>query len=256
VKRLTIIHTNDMHGRLGPSAAERLRALIGANPGALILDAGDAISAGNLAFRLGGEPILSLMSDLGYAAMTLGNRETHPRREIFPKKIDRARFPLLCGNAEAKHGAAFPPQPSVLLEREGIRIGIFGVTVPMFTRKQWSASLCDYWFAPPFAAAERLTAELRPQVDLLIALTHIGFQEDVPLAEGLPMLDLVIGGHSHTDLDAPQWAGSVPVLTARAFAYYAGVAELELDEKGPRLVGWRKVPLRDDAPPVPAPWRA
>lgn len=252
MKRLTIIHTNDMHGRLGPSASERLRALIAEHPGALIVDAGDAISAGNLGFRLGGEPILSLMSDLGYAAMTLGNRETHPRKEIFPKKIDRARFPLLCANAEAKQGAAFPPQPSVLLERAGIRIGLFGITVPMFTRKQWSASLCDYWFAPPFPVAERVAAELRPQVELLIALTHIGFQEDVPLAERLPSLDLVIGGHSHTDLDAPAWAGKVPVLTARAFAYYAGVAEVEVGEEGARLVGWRKVPLRDDAPPARA----
>src|SRR5262245_14157292 len=137
-RRLTVIHTNDMHGRLGEGAAARLRELVAAHPDSLLLDAGDAISAGNLGVRIGGEPILSLMTEMGYDAMTMGNRETHPRREIFPRKIDGARFPILCANAEGRPGAPFPPRPSLVLERAGIRIGLFGVTVPMFTRKQWS----------------------------------------------------------------------------------------------------------------------
>nr|MDQ3725432.1 hypothetical protein [Actinomycetota bacterium] len=70
------------------AAAERLRRLKEEHPGALLLDAGDAVSAGNLGFRPGGEPVLEAMTELGYAAMCLGNRETHPRKEIFPYKID------------------------------------------------------------------------------------------------------------------------------------------------------------------------
>src|SRR5690242_18578379 len=105
-----------MHGRLNPGLAMRLSELAAGHPGALLLDAGDAISAGNLGFRVGGEPILSLMSELGYTAMTLGNRETHPRREIFPRKLNGARFPILCANAEARNGAAFPARPSLVVE--------------------------------------------------------------------------------------------------------------------------------------------
>jgi 2',3'-cyclic-nucleotide 2'-phosphodiesterase (5'-nucleotidase family) len=245
MRRLTLIHTNDLHGRLDERAAARLRDLKAAHSGALMLDAGDAISAGNLGVRLGGEPVLVRMSDLGYAAMTLGNRETHPRKECFPRKVQSVRFPLLCGNAHAKNGAPLPVRPWVVLEVEGTRVGVFGVTVPMFTRKQWTQSLCDYWFSPPDQAAATAAAALRPEVDVLIGLTHIGLRRDLALAEALPVLDLVIGGHSHSDLEAPRWAGGVPVVQAYAFGFYAGVPELEVGPAGCVLRSWRRVPLRE-----------
>lgn len=245
---LTIIHTNDLHGRLTPPAAARLRELVASRPGAVLLDAGDAVSAGNLGFRPGGEPVLSLMSELGYEAMTLGNRETHPRREIFPRKIDRARFSLLCANIEARGNAPLPVRPSVLVERGGARLAVFGLTVPMFTRRQWSQSLCDYWFSPPIETAERLYPQLRREADLVIALTHLGFRQDLELAARLPELDLIVGGHSHTDLDEPVWVGRVPVLQARAFGFFAGVAELQFSGGVSELVAWRKVALRAPRP--------
>ena len=250
---LVLIHTNDTHGRLQPPVTDRLRQVVEEHPGALLLDAGDAISAGNLGFRVGGEPVLETMSGLGYHAMCLGNRESHPRREIFPLKIDRARFPIISANAVAKGDAPLPVQPHVVLARGGVRIGVFGVTVPMFTRKQWSQPLCDYWFDDPVKAAKEQVAALRPQVDLLVALTHIGYKQDEALAAACPELDLLIGGHSHTDLEAPAWIGGVPVLQARAFGFYAGIARLAREpetgaERGWRLVSWEKRPLRPDAP--------
>src|SRR4051812_34263923 len=105
---MLIIHTNDMHGRQTPAVLERVRRLREEFPGALLLDAGDAVTAGNLGFRPGGEPVLEAMSEAGYQAMCLGNRETHPRKEILPKKLDRARFPLLSANMIAKGGAPLP----------------------------------------------------------------------------------------------------------------------------------------------------
>ena len=251
---LTIIHTNDTHGRLGAErgpaavARERLRALLAEHPGALYLDAGDTVTAGNLGFRPGGEPVLELLSDLGCVAMTLGNRETHPRKECFPLKVNRARHPLLSANLVAKGSAPAPVQPHVLLEREGVRIGIFGVTVPMFTRKQWSQPLCDYWFDDPLKTAREQARLLRPQVDVLIALTHLGYRQDQTVAAACPELDLLIGGHSHTDLTEPTWVGGVPILQARSHAYYAGIARLELQNGRGRLLSWEKRALRDDLP--------
>jgi 2',3'-cyclic-nucleotide 2'-phosphodiesterase (5'-nucleotidase family) len=252
---LVIIHTNDTHGRLAGSqggkplpVAERLRTLLAEFPGAIYLDAGDTVSAGNLGVRLGGEPALEVLNDLGVAAMCLGNRETHPRKELFPRKVDRARFPLLSANMVAKGDAPLPVQPHVILERNGLRVGVFGVSVPMFTRKQWSQPLCDYWFDDPLQAAREQVAELRPQVDVLVALTHIGYRLDQELARENQELDLLIGGHSHTDLAEPTWVGSVPVLQARAHGFYAGIARMQVDADGARLVFWEKRPLRDDIP--------
>ena len=54
----------------------------------------------------------------------------------------------------------------------------------------------------------------------------------------------MIGGHSHTDLEAPRWVGEVPVLQARAFAFFAGIARMEVMDGRARLVGWEKRALR------------
>lgn len=245
---LTIIHTNDMHGRLLPAAAERLRTLRGEHPGALMLDAGDAISAGNLGVRLGGEPILELMGEIGYQAMTLGNRETHPRKELFPRKVDKAPFPLLCANIVPKNEAPNPTVPSVILEAGGVRVALFGVTVPMFTRKQWSQCLCDYWFDPPIDKACEMAEALRAQADVVVALTHIGVRQDEALAERGPAVDLIIGGHSHTDLQAPLLVKGLPILQARSHAFFAGVATLRVDDGPVTLAGWEKVALRPTPP--------
>jgi 2',3'-cyclic-nucleotide 2'-phosphodiesterase (5'-nucleotidase family) len=249
---LTFIHTNDTHGRFAPlpreewpPPARRLQALLHDHPHAVLLDAGDAVTAGNLGFRIAGEPALEVMSDLGYQAMCVGNRESHPRREIFPRKLAHARFPILCANLVGREEVPLPVQPHVVLERSGWRIGVFGVSVQMFTRKQWASALCDYWFDPPLDAARREVKLLRPQVDLLIALTHIGLREDLRLAEACPELDLVIGGHSHTELEQPERVGPVSVVQARAFAFSAGLGRFERTSGRPRLVTWTKVPLRD-----------
>lgn len=241
---LIVVHTNDTHGRMQPPVTERLRELLSSLPGAIYLDAGDTVTAGNLGFRPGGEPALTALTDLGCRAMCLGNRETHPRKEIFPHKVDRAGFPLLSANLIAKSDAQSPAVPHVILNERGIKIGIFGLTVQMFRRKQWSQPLCDYWFDDPFTVGRRKVDELRPQVDVLIALTHLGHRQDLTLAAALPDLDLVIGGHSHTDLNEPVWAAGVPVLQAKSHGFYAGIARLTVDETGCQLNTWEKHPLR------------
>ena len=74
---LHILHTNDFHNHFSPAQAETVRRAKDGLNDVLLLDAGDAVSAGNVGVRPGGEPILTRMSDAGYDAMTLGNREFH-----------------------------------------------------------------------------------------------------------------------------------------------------------------------------------
>jgi 2',3'-cyclic-nucleotide 2'-phosphodiesterase (5'-nucleotidase family) len=239
---LTLIHTNDMHGRLLPPAAARLASLLAEHPGAVYLDAGDAVSAGNLGCRLSGEPILREMTRLGCRAMALGNRETHPRKEFFPKKIADAGFPVLCANLRARDGLPLPTVPHVVLAAGPVTLGVFGLCLPMFTRDQWSAPLCDYYFADPLEAAREELLLLRGQVDMLCALTHLGYRRDLELAAACPGLDVIIGGHSHTELEAPDNSRGVPVLQARSHAMLCGIATLE---PGRGLVAWETRPLRE-----------
>jgi 2',3'-cyclic-nucleotide 2'-phosphodiesterase (5'-nucleotidase family) len=184
------------------------------------------------------------MSELGYDAMTVGNRESHPRREIFPRKLEGARFPVLCGNLTARPGAPVPTRPWVALNRGGVRVAVMGLTVPMFTRKMWSQALCDYLYESPLQTARALAAELRPQCDLLIALTHIGLREDEALAAAVPEIDLIVGGHTHADLAAPVKVGGTSILHTTAYAFSVGRACLERGAGRWQVAAWDRLLLR------------
>lgn len=243
---LWLFHTNDFHGRLTPERAAVLGRFRRAHPESLLLDAGDAVSAGNLGFRPGGEPVLRQMSELGYDAMTIGNRESHPRRELFARKLAGARFPLLCANLTARPGAPVPTQPWVIIERAGVHAAVMGLTVPMFTRKMWSQALCDYLYESPVETARALARELRPRCDLLIALTHLGLREDEALAAAVPQIDLIVGGHTHADLDAPVRVRNCTIVHTTAYGFYLGRACLERTAGAWRVVTWDRLPLRGD----------
>lgn len=248
-----IFHTNDFHGRLTDAGADAIRAARAPYPGSLLLDAGDAVSAGNLGFRPSGEPILARMSDAGYDAMTVGNRESHPRRELFPRKLAEARFPILCANVTARPGAELPTKPYVVLEAgesDGVtgraRVAVMGLSVPMFTRKMWTQALCDYFYGDPLATARALVPALREQADVVVALTHIGLQHDERLASSVAGIDLIVGGHTHADLETPRIVSGIPILHTSAYAAYLGRACLEvLPEGGARLLQWSRLPLRE-----------
>ena len=80
--KLTVFHTGDFHNSLDTTKADRLKALKEQTPNSLLLDAGDAIWAGNIYVRPGGEPALRLMSDAGYDAVVAGNESTLPVQNL------------------------------------------------------------------------------------------------------------------------------------------------------------------------------
>lgn len=260
-KSLTLIHTNDFHNRLTEAQANRLRLLrdsVGAN--GLLLDAGDAISSGNVTFRPGGEPILEQMTAIGYDAMTVGNREFHFTRSGFHCKLFRAGFPILCANvrptqtgvgrralgvgenpnafAEAEEG--LPVRPALFRETaSGWRIVIFGLTVPMITERMLARKVSAYVFDAPLSVAAQLVPQLRARYapDLLIALTHIGIAKDRLLAASIPGIDLIIGGHSHDVLEQGERVGETLIVQAGSWGHYFGRIEArqENSEERPRL---------------------
>jgi 2',3'-cyclic-nucleotide 2'-phosphodiesterase (5'-nucleotidase family) len=120
-----------------------------------------------------------------------------------------------------------------------------GLSVPMFTRKMWTQALCDYFFEDPLETARTLVPRLRAEADVVIALTHVGLQRDEQLAREVTGIDLIVGGHTHADLDAPRLVGDVPILHTTAYAAYLGRACVEVRAGGIRLQEWSRLPLRE-----------
>lgn len=240
---LHILHTNDFHNHLTAGQAEQIRQAKAEHENALLLDAGDAVKAGNLGVTHGGEPILTQMSAIGYDAMTLGNREFHIADTLLRAKISRAEFPILCANMRWKEdgGETLPTVPNVVKTMpDGRRVGIFGLTVRMVTEKMAARVVSTFVFDDIVTTARRQIETLRNEVDTLIALTHIGLRDDETLAAACPELDLIVGGHSHIQLDEPKIVNSVPIVQAKSFGHFLGDVTLD----GQTVTG-RLIPLKE-----------
>jgi len=227
---MTILHTNDVHGKWSEAFAQKLRVLKEEHD-ALLLDAGDSIRSGNVAVPVKPEGAWTFMAQAGYDAMTIGNREFHVMPAVFAAKTRGAPCPLLCANVYPKSpGVPLPVQSSLILHHAGLKVGLFGLLVPMVTPRMKSAFLSAYLFHPPLQTARGWVQVLRPQVDLLIALTHIGLTQDRLLAVQEPELDLIIGGHSHTPLSTPEVINGVPIVQAQPFGRGFGMLHWRKDK--------------------------
>jgi 5'-nucleotidase len=226
---VTIFHTADLHNGLTPAAARQLAELKRQHPGALLLDAGDAVAAWNLTYRLRGEPILRIMAEVGYSAMAMGNRESHPLKRGLEQKLRDASFPVLAANVRARR-QLLPEvvRSHVLLSVPGARVGVIGLAPQMVRPTSLWARGTDYVFEDPLAVAPELAGRLREDADLVVCLSHCGETVDRELA-ALPEVDLVLGGHTHT--------ARVLQEPGRALIVYPGhhgshVAKTEISSRG------------------------
>lgn len=229
---LTILHTNDLHGKLSDVVAERIAREKASAEHCLLLDAGDAISSGNIYFRLGGEPVLARMSEIGYDAMAMGNREFHFLGTGLKSKVKLAKFPILCANLRSDLDLGSLVVPSIILDM-GMRIGIFGLTVPMITKRMKVRKLSPFYFEDPIQTAVELVPELRSGCDFLIALTHIGLKADMELARSAPGIDIIVGGHTHAVLHEPEVVGGTTIVQAGSWGRYLG----RVDVRGTHVSG-------------------
>jgi 2',3'-cyclic-nucleotide 2'-phosphodiesterase (5'-nucleotidase family) len=218
---LTILHTNDFHGTLNPPKAAVIREMKdGAPEPCLYFDSGDCIKAGNLGVPLKPEEAWPLLAEARCDASVMGNRETHVLEAAMRAKLNGAKHPVLAANIRTKDGH-FPFQRTLTFDRDGIRIGLVGVMVPMVTERMATKAASAYLWDLPIPTAVNLGHELRESVDVLIALTHIGSKQDQELAEH-GLFDVILGGHSHTVLEQPVQVGRTYVCQGGSHGRYIG----------------------------------
>lgn len=219
---LRILHTNDLHSSLNEAKLQRLAELRADVH--LYFDSGDSIKTGNLGIPRREEPIWREFARLNCTASCLGNRETHVIEAAFKAKVAGAQHPILCANLRKKDGTR-PLPTHLVVETEGVKVGVVGVMVPMVTERMVTQAASAYLWDPPDWVAIEVARELRPQVDLLIALTHIGHRQDLELAEMNAGYDIILGGHSHTMVPTPVKVGKTWVCQGGSHGRFAGVYE-------------------------------
>ncbi|TOG06500.1 bifunctional UDP-sugar hydrolase/5'-nucleotidase UshA [Vibrio parahaemolyticus] len=221
--KLTVLHTNDHHGRFwqnkhgeyGMAARKTLiddlRDEIQAEGGSVLLLSGGDINTGVPESDLqDAEPDFKGMSKIGYDAMALGNHEFDNPLDVLFKQQDWANFPMLSANIYDKKTGKRLFQPYAMFNKQGIKISVIGLTTEDTAKLGNPEFIGQVDFRDPKAEAKELIAELKKteNPDLIFAVTHMGHYEngnrginapgDVALARYLNEgdLDMIVGGHS------------------------------------------------------------
>ncbi|MGP9824057.1 bifunctional metallophosphatase/5'-nucleotidase [Ectopseudomonas khazarica] len=252
---------------------QQRRSAAGEEP-VLLLDGGD-FTMGTLFHTISREmgSELRLMSELGYDAAVIGNHEFDFRPAGLAAMISAAHkvegdalLPLLSSNMRfdpaskaddslQAHFEAGRILPYKLIERGGIRFGLFGLLGNNAVAV--SPMIQPLMFADPVATARETVAKLREEgAEVVILLSHMGVTqqadgswrgEDVELVEQVPGIDIVVGGHSHVALPQPVLVnGHTPVVQAGSEIQYLGELRMTLGDDGVTQVrDYRLHPIDD-----------
>ncbi len=260
-KKLYVMHSSDTHSRIDPlddnpavrnagmGGAARRVALVHRfrteHPDALVLDCGD-ISQGTPYYNMyKGELEVRIMNLAGYDAMTIGNHEFDFGLDNMARIFSLADFPVVCSNYDFT-GTVLEDivKPYVTLRRNGVKIGIFGLSPQLEGLVQQSK--CEgVVYKDPVQTAAEMTALLKDKekCDVIILLSHLGITRnpgvgdmyDNVLVPQTRHIDLVLGGHTHTFLEQAEMVRDadgreVPIMHIGNNGVFMSRSELTLDK--------------------------
>ena len=214
------------------------------------------LSQGTLFYTLfKGEKIAQTLNQLGFDAMTLGNHEFDDGDDLLADFLHTLKFPVVSSNIHTKH----PKLASALIPYqiyEKHKLAVIAVTTETTTTTSNPGNLTT--FEDPVAAAKRTVSYIKKHhrdINRIIALTHIGYEKDIELAQSTTDISLIVGGHSHTLIGNMTGAkGAYPtiatnldgdevfVVTAYRWGEYLGYIDVEYDRRG-KIVSYEGAPI-------------
>jgi 5'-nucleotidase len=235
VVKLTILHTNDVHSRIDPfpttdsrypglggfaRRAEMVKQIRDEEKNVLLLDSGDIFQGTPYFNYYGGELEFKLMSEMGYDAATFGNHDFDNGIDGLTRQLPYAKFPFINSNYELSDTALSETTlKNKVFVKDGIRIGVFGLGIELeglVNPKLYG----NIRYTDPIAEANKQALFLKNEenCDLVICLSHLGYDYnfekynfdkericDKRVAENCQNVDIILGGHTHTFLDQPEY---------------------------------------------------
>ena len=238
---ITIIGTTDLHGNILPidyytakpdarglaKAATIIKRARKENPNLLLLDSGDTIQGTPLEYyhnkrnNVPVDPMMLVMNELHYDAMTVGNHEYNFGLKVLEKARGEAKFPWLSANTYQKGTDRTHFTPYLVKEVAGVRIGILGLTTPGIPNWDNAQNYEGLEFREPVSEAKKWVAVLheKEKVDLVVIAMHMGLEEDLrtgivnpgqvqnenealAVARQVPGVNVILMGHTHRDVSS------------------------------------------------------
>ena len=266
LKKLTILHSNDMHGDfLAEEIDENLVGGVSMLSGyvgkvraeeknTIYCIAGDMFRGSVIDSEFQGISTIEIMNMLAPDVVTLGNHETDYgiAHLLFIEKC--AKFPIINANLHIKTNGARLFKPHHIIEIDGMKILFIGI----LTQEVLSQTKND-GIIGTFVDIDEATSEIgkicnaynKIDIDLTVLLTHIGFEEDKKLAAQLDPawgVDVIVGGHSHTFIEEPAVVNDVVIVQAGTGTDQIGRFDIVVDTDHNCIDSytWKTVPINNE----------
>lgn len=248
--KLTILHTNDVHGNaVGDKADDERGSKIGfaryktyidevkKENQTLVLDAGDLLHGTTLATIDKGKSMVELANELGIDAFVPGNHDFNYGRERLLELKDEAGFDFLAANI--KKGDTNLLDGYKVFEYSGIKIGVFGLATPETKTKSNPLNTEGLEFTDPVEAANTAVAALKAEgVDVIVALSHLGMDEasepnSKTIAEQVEGIHLIVDGHSHHKLEKGEQVNNT--LIVQTHEHLKNIGRVDITKTGDEI---------------------
>ncbi len=255
IETVVILHTNDFHGAVEPeiegsgggesgglvnlvSLIDEVRA---EDPDhTILLDAGDSFQGSYVSNSSYGEVVMAGMNIARYEAWTLGNHEFDWGQEPLRARIAQAQFPVVAANLlDAATGEIWDAvKPYAIVQAGRARVAILGLVYPDTPAITRAGVVAGLDFRGAVETAERYLPELEDQADLVVVLSHLGYDGDRLLARALDGIDVIVGGHSHVFLERPDRVNGVLIAQAGAKGQVLGRLAISVDLTSGEIVDY------------------
>ena len=217
-REIHILAANDMHAQIEvfPQLAALADSLRTIDPSLLIFSAGDNRTGNpiNDKYILQGYPMVAMMNQVGFNGSALGNHEFDALS--LRRLIGLSNFRYICANAFPSDSSGLKIVPCQMFDVEGLKVGVIGCI--QLNPKGIPSTHPDNLKGISFKPAEEVIPQyeyLSKECDATILLSHLGYPDDIKMAEQFPWLDLIIGGHTHTQLNGNEVKNGVLITQNR-----------------------------------------
>ena len=221
-QNLTVLHMNDTHSHIDPQRSgdyvgrggvieqaafiDSVRLADGKR-NVILMHAGDYGQGTSYFTELGGDIEIDVMNSLGFDVVCIGNHEFDNGIVELARRLENLKAEVVCANYDFSTSVLSKVvKPYTIIRKAGKKIGVIGLLTDISSVVDKDIA-AEFTYIDPVPVVNEYAGFLKNEkdCDLVICLSHLGYEQDKELASAVRNVDVIVGGHSHTLLEKPQY---------------------------------------------------
>jgi 2',3'-cyclic-nucleotide 2'-phosphodiesterase (5'-nucleotidase family) len=177
--------------------------------------------------------IIESLNLMGYDAIGIGEDDLSLGKDFLMEISKKANFPFLSSNFFDETSGNTLFQSSIIKEVNGLHLGIFSLLSPEFFTGPFDPRKKGLMIRQPIEVAQEMVKELKPKTDLILLLSHLGYVKDIELAQTVPGINIIVGGHTGINLPYPPVIKNIVILQTTSRGMFIGRLDLLFNNNEP-----------------------